>query len=148
MLLREVFNKVLPWEWDKKNTDKNMVAYFSMADGSEYNVEFNGAQFLNSWDVEFGRSEDSREAPKANITGTGDQYAVFATVIDIIREFMVQVDPDKITFYAENREPSRVKLYDKMVKMFPTGEYDIEISHDSKVTHYKVTKKGTQDVTK
>ncbi len=147
MVLRELFNKVLPWKWDKKNTDNNMVAYFQMDDGSEYNIEFNGSQYSASWSIDFGRSANSKEAPKVVITGTGDQYAVFATVIDIIREFIVQVDPETITFNADNREPSRVKLYDKMIKMFSTSEYNIETSRDSNVTHYNVTKKGTQDVT-
>lgn len=142
MLLFEIFNKTLPWEWDRKQyTNTNMVAYFQV-DGAEYNVEFDSIG-ENHWSCEFGRSVGDN-APVSTITGTGNQYAVFATVVDIVKEFMSQNDPDQLMFSAASKEPSRIRLYDRMLKMFPKDQYDVEVSDVKNETYYYVKKKGVQ----
>ena len=138
----EVFNKTLPWEWDESETsDHHMTAYFKI-DDAEYNVEFESSM-EDQWGFDFGRSVGN-SAPVSDITGTGNQYAVFSTVIAIVKDFIRQVDPNQIVFSAARKEPSRVKLYDRMVKMFPKDQYDINVSDVVDGSHYYVTKKGVQ----
>lgn len=135
----EVFNKVLPWEWDDSETsDHHMTAYFQV-DDADYNVEFESSM-ENQWGFDFGRSV-GKNAPVSTITGTGKQYAVFSTVVDIVKDFIRQIDPDQLVFSAARDEPSRVKLYDRMVKMFPKDRYDINVSDVQDSSHYYITKK-------
>ena len=141
MRLNEIFDKALPWEWDKNPSDTNMVAFFQV-DDAEYNVEFDSSM-EGQWGFDFGRSE-SNNSPVSEITGTGNQYAVFATVVDIVKEFISQNDPNHIVFSADRNEPSRIKLYNRMLKMFPKDKYDVKITNEADSAYYDVTKKGVQ----
>lgn len=55
---------------------------------------------------------------KRNLTGTGDSFRTFSTVYEILkhhlRKFMGP-DTTMVSFGADKAEPSRVKLYDRMV---------------------------------
>lgn len=65
-----------------------------------------------------------------SITGTGDQYRIFATVLDVMRNRIDEMKPDYVTFIADKEEKSRVSLYDKMVKRFIPIEYEVLNSPD------------------
>jgi hypothetical protein len=62
--------------------------------------------------LEIGGDEDSY---REDIFNTGGQHIkVFASVIDIVRDFVKRKQPDILFFTAE--EPSRVKLYNRLAK--------------------------------
>ena len=62
------------------------------------------------------------------MTGKGDAPQVFATVIAIGEEFLADVKIRMVEFFADNEEPSRVKLYNRMVKTLAQRlpDYDIK----------------------
>jgi len=61
-------------------------------------------------------------------TGTGNEFIVFATVLDIINYIIKQNKSVKeITFSADKDEMSRVSLYKKMVKKLLPSSYDVKI---------------------
>lgn len=137
MKLNEVFDKVLPWEWEK---DDENTAVFTV-DDAEYNVEF-GKDMVDSWVISFGRTElgsrRSISSAKTNITGTGNQHAIFATVIDIIKNFIDEVNPDEMSFTAKKSEPSRIALYNRMMKMFPKDKWYTEITELTDSVYYTI----------
>lgn len=49
------------------------------------------------------------------ISETGNAMVVFASVLKAIREFMAKWAPNYLTFFAATDEPSRLRLYKKMV---------------------------------
>jgi hypothetical protein len=69
--------------------------------------------------ISFNTAVPSRGKADRNsfgIQGTGNQYAVFSTVMRMIADVVQRENPIELQFDAE--EPSRVKLYDRMVKNF------------------------------
>ena len=59
-----------------------------------------------------------------NLTGLGNQYTLFATVIDIMDEYSKNINVDWWTFTA--KEPSRRALYDRMTKRFAGEVFTID----------------------
>lgn len=148
MLLSEMFDRVLQWEWDDENDDSYIVASFYVDEDVVYNVAFE-KDMTGSWIISFGRSErGGRDAPKNNITGTGQELAIFGTVIDIVRNFIADNDPDEMSFDAKKSEPSRVALYNRMLKMFPEDQWYTEVTELSNTIYYTImTKEKYQHAT-
>ena len=55
------------------------------------------------------------------ITGTGNEIKVFSTVVDIIQNWISR-NPNEQLVYISAKEPSRVKLYRRMVNSFAKGK--------------------------
>ena len=47
-------------------------------------------------------------------TNTGDQYKIFATVGDVLKNFLTNEEPNQFAFAGIIDDPSRLKLYDKI----------------------------------
>lgn len=156
MRLLELFDKVAPWEWDK-NFIGSEVATFSIG-GHKYYIQFDNTlfdkdnlqmfafEFEEDWptivDVMFSMKDANQSVGKRgiDITGTGNAFEVFATVKDIMDNFVnTHADTDYIHFEAS--EPSRMKLYDRFLNSWPgrteiAGETD---QHSGEtVMHYLV----------
>ena len=142
MLLKEMFDNILPWEWDDAQTSgTHMEASFVVGD-LLYGIEFQ-VDSIGAWDIQFGSSErGGQAAPKNNITGTGQSMAVFATVVDIVKNFIDEVDPDEMSFTAKKSEPSRVALYNRMLKMFPKDKWYTEVTEMTVSVHYTIMTKA------
>jgi hypothetical protein len=56
------------------------------------------------------------DGPNVGITGTGDQFKIFATVMDVLRDFIKSQAPDRVTFEA--KEKSRFDLYKALIRRF------------------------------
>lgn len=85
------------------------------------------ANFIhNNWSVGFNLDEDTLERLRAErndpkllddvLLKTGDAFRVYATVTDIVKKFLVQVNPDSIEFEAFEDEPSRVSFYTHLIR--------------------------------
>jgi len=64
-----------------------------------------------------------------SVTGTGNEFKVFSTVVKIVKIFLNELKRDgvefeRIKFYASKTEPSRIKLYEKLVKTL-TKKYNL-----------------------
>lgn len=76
-----------------------------------------------------------------NITGSGDEFRVFATVIKITREFIEKYDVDSLSFIAEKSDGSRVALYTRMMDRLVKGKWKYK-SHQSPLFTYFTIKKA------
>jgi len=58
---------------------------------------------IDIWSIDFSSRNDFE------ITGTGQQFTVFATIADILKMFLMRKKPE--AFYFSSKEDSRTKLY-------------------------------------
>lgn len=92
-------------------------AYTTLDDDTRLEIAFLD-QGENSWMVDFFR-DDSTE-----ITGAGDAYRVFATVLTAMRQFIKKKKPARLNFVAEKHydpKGNRAKLYDRMIQRYIGG---------------------------
>jgi GNAT superfamily N-acetyltransferase len=101
-----------------------------LPDGTYLSIMFNqesghDGNHPSHYSVEFYRNSSQE------VTGEGDAYKVFATVIEAIRQFVIKMKPDSISFSA-SKEPevdmarpganvnpeSRAKLYNRLVQRY------------------------------
>lgn len=130
MLLLELFDKVLPWKWTEQG-DTEATAEFTTPNGQRirvylYSYSAPTAEYPNdpeTMELEFNNSGTTgSRMGTSKITDSGEQFLIFATVIDVAKSYMNEHPTTTIDFSADIDEPSRVKLYDKMMqKMAPNA---------------------------
>ncbi len=141
-IITEAFTQPYPMSWE--HGDESHDALVKLPDGSNLSIMFSmdyGAYGDEEWAVEFWRN-NSQE-----VTGEGDAYRIFATVMEAIKEFIATEDPERIRFSAtKDVEPgqnsqSRSKLYTTMVKRYASSlGYEVEISEHGSSTVYELFK--------
>lgn len=122
MLLNEVLGKALPYQWTTPPSVNRVsisgVAEF-MVNDRQYAVEFFRSQYVKVAGVEFtmnGVDKNGNPTADTHATDTGGELQVFATVVQIIKDFVDQCDPYGLTFNASGH--SRIRLYDRIIKRF------------------------------
>jgi hypothetical protein len=138
----EAFDQPYPWKWSDQSSQRQWTATFADV-FVIFAVDYDGG-----WELTFARKN------KMNVTGEGDQFKIFGTVIDIAKDFIKLKRPGVLKFSAEKEDTktksaSRTKLYSAMVKRFASGlGYDFrEQSQYSDYTDYILTKKQDESVT-
>ncbi|MCH8326581.1 MAG: hypothetical protein IIB83_08515, partial [Bacteroidetes bacterium] len=68
----------------------------------------------NNWRMEFTRSGTIK------LTESGDSIKIFAIIISMIEDFVINMKPNNIFFLSstDNKDKSRVKLYDALINRF------------------------------
>lgn len=81
------------------------------------------------WEVKFQLMLDGK--PTEKITGTGDSFLVFSTVISGLKQWISKIDP-KI-FMLSSYEDNRTSLYSRMLPnyLLPKSIYNIELFNGS-----------------
>jgi hypothetical protein len=75
------------------------------------------------WDVNFQRGGSIGK------TGQGDSLKIFATVLDILKKFVKDIDPSHVNFAAEKAaddKGSRSKLYMRLAKKYFGKKYSVQ----------------------
>jgi hypothetical protein len=114
--------KWYPGDWDE------VTAYADMPNGDDLSIIFNNdenEEGEEAWSVEFYRNNSQQ------ITGEGDEFRIFATVLSAIKTFITgghpavkKYKPNRIIFSASKEvEPgqkiqSRANLYDTLVQRY------------------------------
>jgi hypothetical protein len=70
---------------------------------------------LDTYIVSFQRARDVRTKKQFAILGTGGAVPILGTVAAILRAFVAEHQPEAVGFTAELVEPSRVRLYRRML---------------------------------
>ena len=130
MILLELFNTPYHYRW-LPEYDRIVAATFVAEDETTVRVEFAGLTgpdiAENGYEMAFERN-GYRGMTSFAVTGQGDAYRVFATVGEILKEFMQKYKPDYLEFEAY--EPSRVKLYKRMANKL-AKQYNMELVHNA-----------------
>lgn len=134
--ITELFNQTAPYYWAEWATKEAgyMRAEFEV-DELKYIVNFIDLDRKNSWEVNFSAKGNY------DLTGTGNAFIVFSTVGKILKEWILKEHPRLFVFSADAKEPSRVKLYDKLSLIIrkETG-YRLSLEKDEYATYYRFTK--------
>lgn len=121
--LTEIFDK--PYAHKKTINMQNEVAYEAFIDGKKLSITFDKFPKIDNWELIF-----SVEGNTA-VTGEGNEFKIFATVLAATKDFIKDKHPDQLTFTSENKEgfdqsektsvtekSSRTKLYERLVRKF------------------------------
>jgi len=115
IFLREVMDK--PYSYDLKTAGGQWVAKFKTDARDLFKIKIDRETYdddeEDEWNVIFS---DEALYDGIGITNKGDQFRVFATVFDVISEFLKKIKPSAFTFAA--KEDSRNKLYSMMIKKY------------------------------
>ena len=146
--LTEAFDK--PYRYTKKELYKGYIVYrFFTDDGSDVDVLFQENEISDDesvWHVLFERKGEM------GVTGEGDAMRIFATVIDVLKDFTKKEKPQELAFSADKpawavdagkgQKGSREKLYKKMVQRY-AGRlgYKYKIDSSSTATEFRLVKK-------
>lgn len=66
------------------------------------------------WEVHFALQKEEKD--EFGITGTGDAFRVFATVLEFTKELAEMVEPEYVALIAKTGEGHRAKLYETLAK--------------------------------
>lgn len=144
--LNEAFDQPYSLTWEESPDGSSYDALATLADGTSlsimFNLEYNGTGD-EEWHVEFWRNHS------LNVTGEGDAYRIFATVLTAIQKFIQVQKPWRLIFSAsKDVEPgqnaqSRSNLYDSLVARYARAwGYDAyNEDHGDQVT-YELTRLG------
>jgi len=139
--LNELFDGPYEWHWKDQN-DSVWRATATTDDGGRIGMEF-GNVGNGRYYVDFIRNGSQ------NVTGEGDAFKVFATVLDALKELISAKNPKSIFFSAEKnpnrgqKMMSRINLYKRLVNRFASQHgFDVDIRDTQYDTKYILTKKG------
>lgn len=111
----ESFNQPYPVKVQQSPEGQDYEGYVKLPDGTGMEILFTDHGGI--WDMEFHRGGSQ------DITGEGDAFRIFATMISAVKQFVKMERPRTVSFTA-TKEPeqgnsqSRAKLYDRMVDKF------------------------------
>lgn len=139
----EAFTQPYPITWEKSEYG-SYDALARLDDGSNLSINFNlesgGPEGMDEdWHVEFWRDNS------LGVTGQGDAYKIFATVMQAIQEFIQEEQPETIVFSASKEvEPgqnpnSRASLYKRLVQRYAQSwGYKVQSSDQGKDVVFKL----------
>lgn len=141
--ITELFDK--PYPWKKKKEDDVEAVYQSATSSKDIiKVVFSKGWLRGIDNVLFS------VAGTTDTTGGGDAFKIMSTVLDIIKDYIKNNDPEGIKFMANKDElfgqdskeiQSREKLYNKMIERFAKkAGYKVDADKHKYGTQYKLTK--------
>ena len=112
--ITELFDK--PARWKMTANRPSYVGYESNVNSQNLSVSF---YFVDDeydhWSVTFATDLGT------DVTGEGDEIAIFSTVLDIIDDFVTLKNPEKLFFLADKSKAgrdSRIRLYDRLIRRY------------------------------
>ena len=114
--VKEAFNQPYPVKLNKSE-DGDYDALVKLPDGTSMDILFTNHSGV--WDMEFHRGGSQ------DVTGEGDAYRIFATMLSAVKQFIKTENPHIVSFQAtkdvdpnDANPESRAKLYNRMVDKF------------------------------
>lgn len=129
MILAELFDKPVPFKiiTNDANSESGTLLYRFVINDSEYEAEFYRSNSSYPWEFAFALLDNTGGShDKMNVTGTGNEITVFATAIQILIDAINKTNAYKFRFTADTKEESRVKLYDRFIRMKLAKNFDIK----------------------
>jgi len=143
--LFETFDQPYPLSWTGE-TDGfqgpgphgGMRAFANLPDDTPLLIMFNH-EGNGEYQVEFHRNHSQ------DVSGEGDAYKIFATVLHAIKKFIKERSPEMIFFSGEKGDigdnPSRTNLYSRMVQKFARQlGYNAYVEDQGDMVQYELNK--------
>jgi hypothetical protein len=142
--LNELFDRPYNWQWkhEPDKIDGRSQAVFTTHDGKPVSVGFD--KHNDAYDVDFTKNYSFRANDE------GDQFRIFATVMQVIIDFVKKADPKAVTFTAEKNtktnSSSRIKLYKRMVTKFAQKiNMKVDIKDENWKTEFRLSKNNMNE---
>lgn len=127
MLLFELFSDPVDYEYveDASADGEEMYWTFETPNGVPYEVLIQRAfnDPVNVYSVEFSNEKAVGKA-RHQVTGTGEELVVFATVMEILKEF---ASSNQGIFTFTSDQANRTKLYARMAKRYVPAPFTVEM---------------------
>ena len=138
MLINELFDN--PAEWVLDTSDRRSSNFTFTIDEVNYDVDItrNPASYedVGLYSVNFS-VVDPGGATNFDLTNTGNQYEVFATVKDIVKDFASKNNMNALFFSSSANDTSRISLYTKLLPLFNRiGFPESTIKTNHRNSHY------------
>jgi hypothetical protein len=133
MLVKELLDKKVPFEVIQ---DDDSIFATSAKIGNRYIIFFAGMEEEGEWEIEFKESKDNpRMGGTYDLTGSGNELAVFSMIKDSIKELIARHKPKMIVFTASKSDGSskRADTYERLLKKFVVPGYTFDrkdVSHE------------------
>jgi hypothetical protein len=142
MILQELFNSHESIEY-KLNTDKEVLVRFSVGE-NDYEFEASKSRVeedhknYGMWWIAFylERSNGSSNYKLSDEIDERTGIKVMSTIVKILNNLIVQKNPDALKFSTDLNEPSRIKLYQRMINKLASHKWNIEKHQDSEHLHF------------
>jgi hypothetical protein len=120
------------------------ISTFTTSDRNRYKVWV--VKYSNKEvSVEFSyQGNDDIDTNSMEIENIGDARKVFATVIEIVKNYAKKYKPNKISFDADPTEPSRIRFYSALVKRADRMLPDYEDQSIDFLGDFNLVRKGYQ----
>lgn len=121
--LTELFDNrsVLPIEWDTQFAPQELHADAYDRQGKKISMSFiNWGQYVVEIEFTRGGSHD--------VTGEGDAPIVFATVINMLQEYLQKYPVNYIIFSGSSNTGSRAKFYNRLISRFAPAAGFVQVS--------------------
>ncbi len=100
----------------------------------------------NKWSISF-KNKNKNSADDHDTTNTGDEIKVFSSVIDAMKKFVKDYDPQKLSFISTKTNTkgsgaeNRSRLYERMLKSLASQNgFKYEVVNTDKTIAFKLTK--------
>ena len=143
MKLFEVLDRHVEWKWIKDSEgyseatfriDRRIVEIMFAVEENPHSDDMDmGLRYEYIPEIVFtSRDEDEpASAATTDITNTGNEFEMFATVASIIQAWVAKRSPEAMMFSALTKEPSRVKLYKRFARVLSKRGYEIKYTGTS-----------------
>ena len=111
--ITELFDKPLKYRLSHSIEDQIEVYEFKTPNGQQIEVSIIANR---DGSHEFTFDSDSNE--DGTKSGKGEEFRIFSTVLKILQEFVDTEEPDHFFVESVSTEPSRVRLYRRMISTF------------------------------
>ena len=139
--IAEAFDK--PYRYRMHKDQYGWTARFETDNDEPVDVHIKDDEDSGDWDIDFYRNGS------LDVTGEGDAMRIFATVMEVIKEFIAKEKPERFQFSAVkadveynkgDKTGSREKLYSRMIKKYVKG-YNVKTYKSSGGSTYFFEKK-------
>lgn len=143
MKLYELFDRTVPWNWTSK-TPTRWEATFPIHDGETVVelLDIGDGMWEFSWEYRGPGEEEGTVAA----TGKGDEFNIISTVINILKTFMQETQPQTVVLSALKREPTRVKMFDRLWTKAFGREWNVDRRERGAAVEYTLTRKQNETI--
>jgi hypothetical protein len=137
MKIFELFNQTAAWEWNNNKV-------FDHTD-VEAHFEVKGTKYVAGFATMFGKSmfgfmTNVDGEWRENDTGEGNEFVVFATIMDIVTDYVQRYHPDELTIGGV---PGRERIYTRLLNRkrseIENAGYELDGPQRMELPHYGET---------
>lgn len=129
--LNELFDAPETWEWESHGQTEHYanfeIGIYSYAVAFEAYDQSDKKGWQESWEISFSQQRSEGGERSFNNTKTGNEFAVFSTVIAIIKEWLQEYEPMQF-YFGGHKGQGKGALYQKIIKYIARAIRDLGYS--------------------